>query len=124
MSVATVRRSAIPASRPAQLAKGFQAKLAAELGPHNVKRLLDHGAHDIVVLDVRTREGYAEGHVSGAVNIPFEELPTRAKELLGGIAEWKRAGFQAMASMAATTPWVTFKRKSRSRVATVSVAWW
>ena len=128
MAVTTARRSAIPRITPAQLAKYFQGKLAAELGPHNVKRLLDSGANDCVILDVRTREGYNEGHLPGAMNIPFEELPARmrelpkkkdiiaycwdvtcilctkaayvlatkgyrAKEMLGGIAEWKKAGF-------------------------------
>jgi len=128
MAVQTARRAAIKHASPAQLAKYFEAKLAAELGPHNVKRLLDGRASDIVVLDVRSREGYREGHLPGAINIPFEELPARmkelpkdkeiisycwdvtcilctkaayvlaskgyrAKEMLGGIAEWKKAGF-------------------------------
>ena len=128
MAVATVRRSAIRQASPAQLAKYFEAKLSAELGPHNVKRLLDENPNQVVVLDVRSRQGYAEGHLPGAMNIPFEDLPTRikelpkskeiitycwdvtcllctkaayvltkkgyrAKEMLGGIAEWKNAGF-------------------------------
>ena len=128
MAAQTARRLAIQRASPAQLAKYFEAKLAAELGPHNVKRLLDANANDMVLLDVRSREGYREGHLPGAINIPFEELPARlkelpknkdiisycwnvtcilctkaayvlasegyrAKEMLGGIAEWKKAGF-------------------------------
>ncbi len=129
MAVMPVRPpSAIAKASPEQLAKYFEAKLAAELGPHNVKRLLDAGSRDIVVLDVRSREGYNEGHLPGAVNIPFEELPSRmkelskqkdvitycwsvtcmlctkaayvlakngyrAKEMFGGLEEWKKAGF-------------------------------
>ena len=128
MPTQMVRRAAIPRTTPAQLKRYFAMKLAAELGPHNVKRLLDAGATDIVLLDVRTREGYREGHLPGAMNIPFEELPARlnelpkgkdiisycwdvtcilctkasyvlaskgyrAKEMLGGINEWQRAGF-------------------------------
>ena len=128
MSVAAAKRSAIPKVGPAQLAQYFRMKLAAELGPHNVKRLLDTGARDVVVLDVRSREGYNEGHLPGAVHIPFDELPARARELskgktvipycwdvtctlsakaayvlatkgyrvqemLGGIEDWKHAGF-------------------------------
>ena len=124
----TVQPPAIAKSTPAQLARYFEAKLAAELGPHNVKRLLESGARDLVLLDVRTREGYGEAHLPGAINIPFEELPTRMKELprgkeiitycwnvtcilctkaayvlakqgyraremLGGIEEWQKAGF-------------------------------
>ncbi len=128
MAVQMVRRAAITRASPAQLKKYFEAKLSAELGPHNVKRLLDAGADDIVVLDVRSRDGFREGHLPRAVNIPFEELPRRlselpkdkdiitycwdvtcilctkaayvlaskgyrAKEMLGGIAEWQKAGF-------------------------------
>ena len=130
MAVKTMRRpgSAIKSANPAQLAKYFEAKLTAELGPHNVKRLLDAKADDIVVLDVRSREGYREGHLPGAIHIPFEELPARlkelpknkdiisycwdvtcilctkaayvlaskgyrAKEMLGGIDSWQKAGF-------------------------------
>ena len=128
MAVATTRRSAIVRASPTQLANYFQAKLSAELGPHNVKRLLDENPNQVVILDVRPREGYNEGHLPGAINIPFEELPSRAKELpkhkdiisycwnvtcllctkaayvlaskgfraremLGGIAEWQKAGF-------------------------------
>jgi rhodanese-related sulfurtransferase len=82
MAVTTARRpkQAIRIS-PAQLKRYFEAKLAAELGPHNVKRLIDTGSRDFVILDVRSAEGYREGHVPGAVNIPFEELPRRLKEL-------------------------------------------
>ena len=128
MAVAVTRVPAIKPATPAQLAKYFEAKLAAELGPHNVKRLLDAAPRSVVLLDVRSWEGYREGHLPGAVNIPFEELPARlkelpkgkdiiaycwdvtcilstkaayvlakrgyrAKEMLGGIAEWRKAGF-------------------------------
>src|SRR3989338_1410375 len=81
MAVTIARVPASAKVSPAQLAKYFQAKLAAELGPHNVKRLLDAGTRDIVLLDVRSREGYNESHLPGAINIPFEELPSRMKEL-------------------------------------------
>ena len=113
---------------PTRLKAYFEAKLAAELGPHNVKRLMDAGDRSFVLLDVRSSQGYREGHLPGAVHIPFEELPGRirelpktkdiitycwdvtcilstkaayilasngytARELLGGIAEWRTAGF-------------------------------
>ena len=63
------------------LKKYFQEKLAAELGPHDVKHLLDSDNHGVVILDVRTKEGFKEGHIPGAVNIPFDELSHRFKEL-------------------------------------------
>ncbi len=81
MAMTAIRPSPIVRASPAQLATYFEAKLAAELGPHNVKRLLDAGSRDLVLLDVRSREGYTAGHLPGAIHIPFEALATRAKEL-------------------------------------------
>ena len=63
------------------LADYFKAKLEAELGPHDLKRRLDEEGKEIVVLDVRKRNGFEEGHIPGAVSIPFEELEERYKEL-------------------------------------------
>ena len=83
MAVATARRKVQPTIRiaPVRLKRYFEEKLAAELGPHNVKRLIDSGERNFVILDVRSGSGYREGHVPGAINIPFEELTARAKEL-------------------------------------------
>ena len=129
MATTATRRPA-PTIRlvPTQLKRYFEAKLAAELGPHNVKRLIDSGDRGFVILDVRTADGFRKGHVPGAINIPFEELPGRLKELprnkeiisycwdvtcllctkaayvlaskgytaremIGGIASWREAGF-------------------------------
>ena len=36
----------------------------------------------MVILDVRTPEEYAQGHVPGAINIPYDKLESRANELL------------------------------------------
>ena len=63
------------------LAEYFQMKLEAELGPHDLKHRLDKEATEIVVLDVRHRKGFEEGHIPGAISIPFEELEERYKEL-------------------------------------------
>lgn len=128
MATTLSRPPKIITPKPAQLKQYFEAKLAAELGPHNVKRLIDLGGRDFVLLDVRTAQGYREGHLPGAINIPFEELPKRmqqlpkskeiisycwnvtcllctkasyvlasrgykAREMIGGIASWREAGF-------------------------------
>jgi rhodanese-related sulfurtransferase len=39
------------------------------------------------LIDVRTPEEFAAGHIPGAVNIPYDELPTRLHELEGLQAE-------------------------------------
>jgi rhodanese-related sulfurtransferase len=35
------------------------------------------------VVDVRTLEEFAEGHVPGSINLPLHELPARFEELRG-----------------------------------------
>lgn len=42
------------------------------------RRLVAEGAR---VVDVRTPSEYAQGHVPGAVNVPFDELARRAAEV-------------------------------------------
>lgn len=37
------------------------------------------------LIDLRSPEAYGAGHVKGAVNIPFEELPDRINELPTGM---------------------------------------
>jgi rhodanese-related sulfurtransferase len=81
MPTTTTRPPKIVAATPAQLKRYFAAKLAAELGPHNVKRLIESASQDFVILDVRAAKGFQDGHIPGAINIPFEELPDRLQEL-------------------------------------------
>jgi len=64
---------------PRELARYFAMKLAAEWGPYNLKARLDDPAY--FVLDVRSQEGYREGHIPGAYHIPLDELPLRLKEV-------------------------------------------
>ncbi|MCC6811666.1 MAG: rhodanese-like domain-containing protein [Deltaproteobacteria bacterium] len=49
-------------------------------------RALGHRAHEIIsqgglLLDVRTREEYAEAHLPKSINIPVQELGNRLAEL-------------------------------------------
>lgn len=39
------------------------------------------GEHEELLLDVRTREEYARGHIPGTINIPVQELTARVNEL-------------------------------------------
>jgi rhodanese-related sulfurtransferase len=59
----------------------FRAKIDAEWGPHDLKKMLDQNREGVVVIDTRTPEAFAEEHIPGAVNIPTERLPSRLHEL-------------------------------------------
>ncbi|RDB64730.1 rhodanese-like domain-containing protein [Gordonibacter sp. 28C] len=53
-------------------------KITAEEG----KALMDQG--DVTVVDVRTPQEYADGHVPGAVNIPNEDIGSAQPSQLSG----------------------------------------
>src|SRR5688572_2816324 len=50
----------------------FADKMAFTTGPVEVSHELEHGADNIVVVDVRAEEDYRKGHVPGAINLPRE----------------------------------------------------
>lgn len=50
------------------------------ISPEQLKEKLDAGA-DIVIVDVRRKEDFDEGHIPGAVSIPWEEIEARYTEL-------------------------------------------
>lgn len=73
---------------PAALLAATLAFTAVAAGPATIepKALNDRIAwadRSLVVLDVRTPEEFAAGHLPGAINIPNAELAARVKELDG-----------------------------------------
>jgi rhodanese-related sulfurtransferase len=52
----------------------FAARLTVETDCHDVDHDLRRGDAGIVVIDVRSRELFAEGHVAGAVNLPYADI--------------------------------------------------
>lgn len=54
--------------------------IVPRISPEQLKEKLDAGA-DLVVVDVRDKEAFDEGHIVGAVSIPWEELEDRHNEL-------------------------------------------
>jgi phage shock protein E len=46
-----------------------------------LSRRIEQGNANLVILDVRTPEEFAAGHVPGARNIPHDQLPERIAEL-------------------------------------------
>jgi rhodanese-related sulfurtransferase len=74
-----------PAATPAQAASSPAAADATFVAtPISQEALLEHQskhpAH-LFVLDVRTPQEYADGHVPGAVNVPHDQLASRLAEV-------------------------------------------
>lgn len=59
----------------------FQAKLDYEMTPWGLKTLLEKGSKEHLVLDVRSPEDYAQGHIPGAASLPLAELPAKLSTL-------------------------------------------
>lgn len=60
----------------------FSAKLAYEMTPWKLKGLLiDKKVTDLLLLDVRSPEAFAEGHLPTALNIPLPELAAKLATL-------------------------------------------
>lgn len=47
----------------------------------DLRQLIKRSPEQIVIIDIRGIEEYTEKHIPGAVNIPLDELETRANEL-------------------------------------------
>lgn len=63
-----------PAATPADAAAHFAGLLAVETDCWDVHAALSTGEADFVLVDVRGPQGFAAGHVDGAINIPHLEL--------------------------------------------------
>lgn len=63
-----------PPLDPADALNFYHAKLTFETDSADVYDALKSGAAGLVVVDARSREVYARGHVPGAVNLPWREM--------------------------------------------------
>ena len=52
-----------------------------QISPAEAKAIMDH-EDGYIILDVRTEEEFAEGHIEGAILIPDYEIATQAKSIL------------------------------------------
>jgi len=80
-------RSAItrtPAAEPSEAADHFQALLEFETDCWDVNHAFRHDLVDFVLLDVRSPEMFAQGHLPGATNLPGVKI----KE--GSLEDWER----------------------------------
>lgn len=59
--------------------KFFTKMMAYTLGPVELKNLSENGK--VVIIDVRDKEDYDDGHIPNAISIPRKELDDRLNEL-------------------------------------------
>jgi rhodanese-related sulfurtransferase len=63
---------------PAEAAAHFTRRLAVETDVSDVAAALESGRPGFVLLDSRSAEAWAQGHVPGAVHLPGREIAGRA----------------------------------------------
>ena len=63
-----------PAAAPADALAHFEARLRFETDCWDVHASLSGGAADFVLLDVRSPQAFAKGHVDGAINLPHAQI--------------------------------------------------
>jgi rhodanese-related sulfurtransferase len=66
---------------PAAAAAHFAARLAFETDVSDVHAALESGRAGFLLVDSRSAEAWAQGHVPGAVHLPGREIAARAGEL-------------------------------------------
>lgn len=66
--------TATPAASPAEAEAHFAAEFSFETDCWDVHDALSRGEADFVLLDVRSAELFARGHVPGAVHLPHGKL--------------------------------------------------
>ena len=65
-------------TEPTDAAAHFARRLAVETDVSDVHDALDSGTPGFVLIDSRSAEAWAQGHVPGAVHLPGREIGTRA----------------------------------------------
>ena len=74
--------TAVPAAAPEDAARHFATRLALETDAADVGAAVRDGTLDAVVVDVRSPEAYAAGHVAGAVSLPHAAIDEAAAAAL------------------------------------------
>ncbi len=93
---------AMAAEGPAPEAVAQQMKTTYKvISPEEAKQMM--GKKGVVVLDVRTPEEFAEGHIEGAVNVPLQSLKpgekvSAAPDTKGTLLVYCRSGKRATAA--------------------------
>ena len=63
------------------VATGMSLASPPQVTPQQVREMQAQKSTAPFVLDVRTPEEFASGHVPGAVNIPYDQVPSRLAEI-------------------------------------------
>ncbi|MES9540657.1 MULTISPECIES: rhodanese-like domain-containing protein [unclassified Actinomadura] len=71
-----------PAATADEALRHFAARLAFETDVSDVAAQLAEGTPGLVVVDTRSAESWAQGHVQGAVHLPTAEIADRAAALV------------------------------------------
>jgi rhodanese-related sulfurtransferase len=77
MPIATLSTVAENAADPQIALRHYEALLSLETDCSDVRAAQVHGQVDFVLLDVRSPEAYASGHVPGALNLPYANIDER-----------------------------------------------
>ena len=73
---------AVPPVDPHRAAAFFAERLALQTDAADVHAALSAGSAAFVLVDSRSDEAWAQGHIPGAVHLPTASIPHRAAELL------------------------------------------
>jgi rhodanese-related sulfurtransferase len=73
---------------PLVAAEHFATKLALETDPADVDAVLRAGDAPFVVIDVRSRDAYREGHLPGAVSLPHGDITASSAATAMGAAAY------------------------------------
>ena len=68
----------VPAASPAVAAAHFFARFTFEADVSDVHADIESGADNFVLVDTRSAEAWAQGHVPAAVHLPTDEIAERA----------------------------------------------
>lgn len=60
--------------------KGEKA-MYEQISSEDAKKIMDSG-DEVIILDVREQDEYDEGHIAGAILIPYTEVENKAQEIL------------------------------------------
>jgi rhodanese-related sulfurtransferase len=63
-----------PAASPERALEHFVHKLEVETDPSDVRFDMEKGVDSFILVDVRSKEHYEEGHAAGAINLPSRSI--------------------------------------------------